>query len=29
MIELSPDIADLAWPLVTEFLRRELVGPAL
>ena len=25
----QPYLADLAWPLVTEFLRRELIGPAL
>jgi dienelactone hydrolase len=25
----QPYLADLVWPLVTEFLRRELVGPAL
>lgn len=25
----QPSLADLTWPLVTEFLVRELVGPAL
>jgi carboxymethylenebutenolidase len=25
----QPYLADLTWPLVTEFLRRELIGPAL
>ena len=25
----QPYLADLAWPLVTEFLRRELIGPAV
>ena len=25
----QPYLADLVWPLVTEFLGRELIGPAL
>jgi dienelactone hydrolase len=25
----QPYLAELVWPLVTEFFRRELVGPAL